>query len=1088
MGGASGCEVPPSPAKAAMMTCDVRLGDCLVVMAELEPNSVAIVTDPPYGLTAGKKGGSGDASMNESSPAGRSRVTTGGGFMGLAWDAVTPSVDVWREALRVAKPGCHLLAFGGDRTHHRLMVAIEDAGWEIRTCCYWVHAQGFPKSLDVSKQLDKSAGRLFGGQSVAEEQGTRALGDLRLGVQSALQVLGQGFTEHPRNVALRDALRSGQLPLAGFHGQLLRVVYRLIFLFVAEDRPIDGQPLLHPRDDSQQARAARENYAQHYGTCRLRDLAGAIKGSRHGDLWRQFQVVVGALSGDEDGAKAREYLALPVLGSFLWDPGATSTLNDADLTNHDFLEALRDLAYTRQGKILRPVDYRSLGAEELGGVYESLLALTPQISADGARFTFAEFAGNERKTSGSYYTPDSLVQCLLDSALDPVVVDAIKGKVGVEAEKAILSLKVCDPAVGSGHFLVGAAHRLARHLARVRAQAQGESEPSPFLYQHALRDVIGRCLYGVDINPMAAELCRVSLWLEALEPGKPLSFLDHHVRVGNSLLGATPDLIAAGLPDEAFAPMEGDDKRACALLKKRNRDERKAIGSLFTDEDAETQVRLQQAAAALELLPDDRLQDIHNKELAFRRHERTEEYRSKKHLADLWCAAFVIEKHFTQPGRDSSASGVTQAHLNSLTAGRPLSVDIASEVERLGDHYQLLHWHLAFPEVFAKGGFDVVLGNPPWVSYTGRQQVAVSERFLRLLLARFPCVSRWPASHPAFLLLATQLLAKQGRAGLVLPKQVADLAAYGPTREEVTAIARLTSPVVDVGEDAFIGVTQPVGLFSLLGDGGAATRSQSPWPLDAGVAVRSSTTEADSRTCNDGGLPDFRALLAAHPRFLPKTFSDPGVHTGNVSKKLIRDAIPTEPTDFEKVREGRDISAFVCGSPKKYLWTKPTLAEGEYCTIRAAERYRSVPILVRQTADRPIAARHRNPTYFRNSLLACFGVPGVPDTAVIAFLNSALYAWLHRAAAQDANQKAFPQVKVGHLQLLPGIPANVLVGSFEGQPIRDVLDRAVLEVEAARAMGSTGHEALLVERIERVVLISFGLSPDLAPILMEAVK
>src|SRR5690606_34809983 len=105
-------------------------------------------------------------------------------------------------------------------------------------------------------------------------------------------------------------------------------------------------------------------------------------------------------------------------------------------------------------------------------------------------------------------------------------------------------------------------------------QAQGESEPSPLLYQHALRDVIGRCLYGVDVNPMAAELCRVSLWLEALEPGKPLSFLDHHIRVGNSLLGTTPELIAGGLPDEAFNPIEGDDNRVCAALKRRNRQER----------------------------------------------------------------------------------------------------------------------------------------------------------------------------------------------------------------------------------------------------------------------------------------------------------------------------------------------------------------------------------------------------------------------------------------------------------------------------------------------------------------------------------
>ena len=126
----------------------------------------------------------------------------------------------------------------------------------------------------------------------------------------------------------------------------------------------------------------------------------------------------------------------------------------------------------------------------------------------------------------------------------------------------------------------------------MRALAQGESEPSPLLYQHALRDVIGRCLYGVDANPMSTELCRVSLWLEALEPGKPLSFLDHHIRVGNSLLGATPALIAAGLPDDAFTAIEGDGKQAGVVLKKRNKAERQGLGPLFAAQDAEAQARL----------------------------------------------------------------------------------------------------------------------------------------------------------------------------------------------------------------------------------------------------------------------------------------------------------------------------------------------------------------------------------------------------------------------------------------------------------------------------------------------------------------
>src|SRR5262249_5425915 len=300
----------------------------------------------------------------------------------------------------------------------------------------------------------------------------------------------------------------------------------------------------------------------------------------------------------------------------------------------------------------------------------------------------------------------ALVQCLLDSALDPVVNEAIKGKTGDEAEQAILALKVCDPAVGSGHFLVGAARRLARHLAGVRATAQGDSEPSPLLYQQVLRDVIGVCLDGVDMNPMAAELCRVSLWLEALEPGKPLSFLDHHIRVGNSLLGTTPELIAAGLPDEAFTPIERDDKKACAALKKRNRAEREGLGPLFAQEDAEAQARLQRAAGALEELPDDRPEDIRTKELAFRHREQTDEYRHKKELADVWCAAFVMRKYFREPGRESSASGLTQGHLNALVDGRPLSAELGLETERLSRQYKFFHWHQAFPEVFANGGFD----------------------------------------------------------------------------------------------------------------------------------------------------------------------------------------------------------------------------------------------------------------------------------------------------------------------------------------------------------------------------------------------
>ena len=468
---------------------------------------------------------------------------------------------------------------------------------------------------------------------------------------------------------------------------------------------------------------------------------------------------------------------MPALGSFLWDPASTATLNGAELTNHDFLEALRHLAFTRQGKMLRPVDYKNLGAEELGGVYESLLALTPQISADGARFTFAEFAGNERKTSGSYYTPDSLVQCLLDSALDPVVEEAIKGKTGAEAEKAILALKVCDPAVGSGHFLVGAAHRLARHLARVRATAQGESEPSPLLYQHALRDVIGRCLYGVDINPMAAELCRVSLWLEALEPGKPLSFLDHHIRVGNSLLGTTPELIAGGLPDEAFTAIEGDDKKACAVLKKRNKAEREGasdmlhlMGPVATGDLMAIETRIR----GLEAEPDSTIDEVHRKSEQYRTLVVSEEYRHAQKVADAWCAAFVWIKKMAP-----SVDALTTDTIRRLIADPDgLSPQQHLEVERLSGKYQFFHWHLAFPEVFADGGFDCVLGNPPFLG-----GLKISELYghrVRLLLNNmFSAVTGRADLCSLMLRRGFAILAQRGRLGMVATNTIGQ----GETRE-----------------------------------------------------------------------------------------------------------------------------------------------------------------------------------------------------------------------------------------------------------------------------------------------------------------
>jgi len=573
---------------------------------------------------------------------------------------------------------------------------------------------------------------------LARESGTRILKQLRESVRRSIEALGQGFISHPRNEALREKLRSGELSRDDYYRQILRIVYRFLFLFVAEDRE-----LLHPPAATEQA---RDRYQRFYSLSRLRDMALKLRGSKHGDLWHALSLVFAGL-GDPDGCPT---LGLVGFGSFLWTPDKTPDLNGPHeasdgrvpvaIANDDLLLAIHSLAYVQQDGVLRSVDYRNLGSEELGSVYESLLELHPDIEIDAQRFTLASAAGNQRKTSGSYYTPDSLVQCLLDSALDPVVKDRLEGKKGKDAEPALLALTVCDPACGSGHFLIAAAHRLARHLARIRT---GESEPAPEDHQTALRDVISRCIYGVDLNPMAVELCKVSLWMEAIDPGKPLSFLDHHIKCGNSLLGVTPRLLNEGIPEAAYTAIEGDDKAVVKELKARHKKEvkdRTGGRQTYLFEPYLKLGRLADAFLNITTGSNDTVADIARKASLYAELIAGAEYRNASLLADTWCSAFVWKKDASDLGL---ACPTERDYRDCETNPHSLIPHVRHEIARLAGEFSFFHWHLAFPEVFRvpaegrepeseqmgwDGGFDVLLGNPPWekVNLNAREWFATS--------------------------------------------------------------------------------------------------------------------------------------------------------------------------------------------------------------------------------------------------------------------------------------------------------------------------------------------------------------------------
>lgn len=570
----------------------------------------------------------------------------------------------------------------------------------------------------------------------AIESGSRFLRGLSDGLQQAVEELGTGFLSHDGrtppavpdksadeqsispNERLRRGLREGTITKRRLNDALLRLVYRMIFLFVAEDR----QAMFAPEADPN----ARERYEKYFSSARLRRLSLTMKGDRRDDLWQSFTMVLRAL-GDEDGDPR---LALPGLGG-VYDVGQQDQLAEGlslaslDLPNDRLLAAVRSLARVRSedGARWLPVDYRHLGAEELGGVYEWLLALDPDPDPTRRTYQFRHSAGHSRKTSGSYYTPTALVDMLLDSALDPVLDEAAQQ---ADPVKALLAVTVCDPACGSGHFLVAAARRIAKRLAVVHTQ---EAEPPVEAVERWLPEVVARCIHGVDLNLMAVDLAKFALWMQALEPGKPrpMSFLDAHIRHGNALLGTTPALLKEGIPDAAYLALELDDKKQVTLLRNRNRMERETRqDALFSTGDfgiATGNAHHAQALAEIHKRPGRTLADVHRQVAQYRAWQRSEPKVKDRRTADAWCAAFVWPTYVGGP------EGVTADSWRRLAESGSIGTATDGTVNSIAADYGFFHWYLEFPHIFQtsddeaagfdpelgwSGGFSCVLGNPPW--------------------------------------------------------------------------------------------------------------------------------------------------------------------------------------------------------------------------------------------------------------------------------------------------------------------------------------------------------------------------------------
>ena len=490
--------------------------------------------------------------------------------------------------------------------------------------------------------------------------------DLGDKIYLALEELINGFLTYPDNNLTTSDIDT-------IHENCLILLYRLLFILYAESRG------LLPLENAE--------YKSEYSLEMLAtdihnklDENSAIPQLRS-DYWTRLQNLFTLI--DKGWTEH-----VPQYNGGLFNPKRHGFLEDKKIGNNVLADVINIL--TRTAKRER-IAYQDLAIQHLGNIYEGLLEYKPAVQNSSEKIQLTKDK-SKRKASGSYYTSDAIVRLMVENALDPIC----KRKTFED----ILRIKVLDPAMGSGHFLIGVIDHLALELATHPYSPPMTIGDADTEISYWRRRVVENCIYGVDINPMTVELAKVALWLHTVAKGEPLSFLDHHIRCGNSLIGAN-------IADLANLP----------VLKKSRRTNKEIQPALemdfgFTDTVSE---------AVGHYLVIDRMEgqtvgDIHVMEQKLEQAQQT--LSEHKEIADIW-----LSVHFGNSVERGNYHNALKA-LGSRQANVNISTRLSShqEAQRLAEHYRYFHWEIEFPEVFRgesgneleNPGFDAIVGNPPY--------------------------------------------------------------------------------------------------------------------------------------------------------------------------------------------------------------------------------------------------------------------------------------------------------------------------------------------------------------------------------------
>jgi hypothetical protein len=778
--------------------------------------------------------------------------------------------SAWRESVRLGiatkvrwclcVTGPLLCVFDATRTYSRrhaqfdLESTVQDPG-AFAALSALVHANAFTRA--PQPVLDRLV-------LASEQFRAEVRTSLQDGVLEALRSLLGAFASAGRRgsrAASPDALLD----------ESLIVVYRILFLLFAEARGL--VPKWHP--------VFRDGYT-------IESLRGPVeRRDRPAGLWESLQAIARLA---HDGCHAG-ILRVPAFNGRLFSPSHAPLAESLTLDDAAVRSAMLSLTTRSGAQGRRRIAYADLGVEQLGGVYEGILDFSPAaVAGDRRRVTLVR--AGRRKATGAFYTPRALTEFIVRRTLAPLVSGADSTR--------LLSLRILDPAMGSGAFLVAACRYLASayEASLMREGAMStfdvtESDRSSFR-----RTVAQRCLFGVDVNPMAVQLGRLSLWLASLAADRPLTFLDHHLRAGNSLVGAS-------LADIARQPPARGRRRSAAPV------------PLFDANGFDSAMESVVAPRiALAIDPADTVAQIRAKEqlLVSLQHPDGPIARWRT-VADLWCAEWFRRGRRLTPATFAALADRVLGRGSVLPAR--LTDSLLQEASERAQHERFFHWQLEFPEVFydadglplASPGFDAVIGNPPWEMLRG-DRAGCDDAAALTAFARESGVYRFQSDgHANLYQLFTErvlgLVRKGGRVGLVLPSGIAKDHGCAALRRAVFDATSIDTFVTIENRDGVFPIHRGLKFVLLAGTAGMSTRS-----IPSRTGIRSPEVLDRLPDADDGG-----AVLIPRP-LLEQLSGDqhavPDIRTADDLEIVSRIAFSVPPLTGEggwNVTFGRELNA-----------------------------------------------------------------------------------------------------------------------------------------------------------------------------------